>query len=717
MRVIPRDISDRVARTMQTAANNANPSADIWISRPNTALVTDAFLERQKIFDTPVTDASIAVCHPRFKADNTMAYIGYISDGKVRVKSTVLKTKMDEHVWLDEDFEEESEGENDDPTQFEIAYYKAREYVVSQKGMAYWTTTAPYHAIFSSPDPSRCTVCLFKSQPQELKDDSTYASYPYAISNIDTLLRVYTNGTIELVNATSMTISMDLVVWSNFNMTYKGTIVVEAKEPFGEPNGGSAVSLAFDGVMQMGADEKIEFITETKPWVFWVNNGALYGKKLGDTGAGIILAVANCIDVSAICATDSAVSSFNFGLIVFFVLAGTLYYRQLISGVWMDGVPVSYAPTNIVEIAAFRTWDHRVGVQMKTEDGKIHEIYTQYMGIGKRSTEHIDISTVKATGRFVPILHHDTSETEHVSIGDVTALGKSTWGLSSVPIKVENLDDGAGNYGFYVKIHLDYPVTNVDGTYTRFKMADSVGIKYICDDAYADDDGMSIVLRFMNFNLSEGNDLTVTYTAESPHILCPAANFNSFEYTFTPIGLKRPDIPVPEPVRGWVTATNGTGLAIEFTQDIIGPTVVNNEDNFTVSFHTYDFVPGGTLIDVTRTVTSIGVDGTDNRKLHLGFDSGVTNSLQNCVGEITVAYANGTIYGEGGPVADFEITFTPDDMEVKHNPNVETGHVEIGDVVAVGNLIEVVYHDTNDAENISIAEINAEGVLTHINDL
>lgn len=587
MRVIPHDISDRVARTMQTAANNANPSADIWISRPNTALVSDAFLERQTIFDTPVTDASIAVCHPRFKADNTMIFIGYVSDGKARVISALTKSKMDEHTWLNHDFEEDADS----------------------------------------------------------------------------------------------------------------------------------VSIAFDGVMKMGVDDKIEFVTETSPWIFWTSEGVLYTQKLDSGNEPEVLAVANCTDVSAVCASDSAASSFNFGLIVFFVLAGTLYYRQLIDGVWMDGVPVSYAPTNIVEIAAFRTWDHRVGVQMKTEDGKIHEIYTQYMGIGKRSTEHIDISTVRATGRFVPVLYHDTVNEENISISEITAFGKSTWGLSSVPVKVENLDDGTGNYGFYVKIHLDHPVTNVDGTYTRFKMADSVGIKYICNDAYADDDGMSMVLQFMNFNLSEGNDLTVTYTAESPHILSPAANFNSFEYTFTPIGLKRPDIPVPEPVRGWVTATNGTGLAIEFTQDIVGPTVVDNEANFIVSFQTYDFVPGGSLITVTRAVTSIGIDGTDNRKLHLGFDSGITNSLQNCVGDITVAYTDGTIYGEGGPVADFEITFTPDDMEVKHNPNVETGHVEIGNVVAIGNLVEVTYHNTNNIENISISEISAVGKLTHINDL
>lgn len=588
MRVIPRDISEKLSRTMQTKANNANPSSDIWISRPYTALVSDAFLERQKVFDTPVTDASIAVCHPRFKTDNTMIYIGYIQDGKAKVTSAITKTKMEEHVWLQHDFEENA----------------------------------------------------------------------------------------------------------------------------------SHISIAFDGVMNMGTDTMIEFITERDPWVFWINEGALYAKKLSSDAEPITLAVSNCTDVSVICATDSASSSFNFGLVAFFILEGTIYYRQLIDGDWKDGVPIQNVPENIVKIAAFRTWDHRVGVQMQTSEGKVYELYTQYMGIGKRNTEHIEVSDVTAKGDLCQMKYHDGLFDERVEVADITSYGYFTWGLSSVPLSVENLDDGTGNYGFIVRIVLDHPVRNVTGTYERFSMVDSVGIKYLCTDAYAEEDGLAIVLTFMNFNVSAGNDLTVTYTPASPHILCPAANLAAFSYTFTPTGLVLPDVPIPEPVSAWAVNSVGTQVAIEFTQPLISSVVSGNEDKLSIAYKEYNFVPGGELIDATRPIVSVSTDAENGKILYLNFGSGNVNNLQNGVGDATITYAGGTLYGEGGPIADFEITFTFDGLTSKNHPNTDNGHIEIGDITAVGVLKLMVYTDTKDGdEKISIADITATGTLTHIDDL
>lgn len=587
MRVVPRDISDRIARTMQTAANNADPSAEIWISRPYTALVSDIFLERQTVFDSPVTDVSIAVCHPRYKSDNTMIYIGYVQDGKVKVTSAFTKTKMDEHVWLQHEFEEDA-----------------------------------------------------------------------------------TN-----------------------------------------------VAIAFDGVMYMGTDTKIEFVTETDPWVFWINDGALYTRKLSSEDEAINLAVSNCTDVSVICATDSASSSFNFGLVAFFILDGTVYYRQLIDGDWKDGVPIQNGPENVVKIAAFRTWDHRVGIQMQTAEGKIYELYTQYMGIGKRNTEHLDISDVSAKGNLRQMEYHDGLTEGHIEVADITSYGYFTWGLSSVPLSAENLDDGTGNYGFIVRIVLDHPVRNVTGTHERFSMVDSVGIKYLCTDAYAEEDGLAIVLTFMNFNVSAGNDLTVTYTPASPHILCPAANLAAFSFTFTPTGLVLPDVPIPEPVSAWVVNSTGTQVAIEFTQPLIGSTATGNEDNLAIAYKEYNFVPGGELINATRPIVSVSADAEDGKILYLNFGSGNVNNLQNGVGDATITYAGGTLYGEGGPIADFEITFTLEGLTSKNHPNTDNGHIEIS-VSAVGALKLMVYTDTKDGdEKISIADISAIGTLTHIDDL
>lgn len=583
MRVIPHDISDRVARTMQTAANNANPSADIWISRPNTALVSDAFLERQKIFDTPVTDASIAVCHPRFKADNTMIFIGYVSDGKARVISALTKSKMDEHTWLNHDFEEDADS----------------------------------------------------------------------------------------------------------------------------------VSIAFDGVMKMGVDDKIEFVTETSPWIFWTSEGVLYAQKLDSDVEPEVLAVANCTDVSAICASDSATSSFNFGLIVFFVLAGTLYYRQLIGGVWMDGVPVSYAPINIVEIAAFRTWDHRVGVQMKTEDGKIHEIYTQYMGIGKRNTEHIGLD-VRATGRYTAIQYHDTSTTEHVEVGNVTASGGMLWGISSIPLEVRNVDNGEGNYGYFVEVTFDRFVTNVENQNGAFSLVDTVsGISYICMDTNISEDGLVMTLEFMNFNLSEGNDLVLSYTPGT--IQCIVAKLDAFECRFTPTNLVRPDVPIPEPISAVSLDSTGVRIALTFSQKLLTFNIADNVYSMGITMKRYDFVPGGSLIEETRTVTKLEI-GDSEDTLILTLADGVTNSIRNAIGEVHILYEGGTLYGEGGPVADFDFAFEPSGLVSKNNPHI-TDHVEVGDITATGTLKRITYTDSRMVERVEIGNVTAVGTLIHIDDL
>jgi hypothetical protein len=92
------------------------------------------------------------------------------------------------------------------------------------------------------------------------------------------------------------------------------------------------VAIAFDGKMPKKASGKYEFLTEDKPWVFWTSAGALYARKLGTTDT-ITLASANATWVDATRATWSEISAWDFGLCVFFIVSGAVYYRQLIGGV------------------------------------------------------------------------------------------------------------------------------------------------------------------------------------------------------------------------------------------------------------------------------------------------------------------------------------------------------------------------------------------------
>lgn len=86
-------------------------------------------------------------------------------------------------------------------------------------------------------------------------------------------------------------------------------------------------------------------------------------------------------------------SFFDYGLCVFFIVGGKLYYRQCISDIWYDAVEVLAVPAGLeqVRVAASRTWDYRLVVQMLTSDGTLYELYTQQAGLGKTGSEHISL--------------------------------------------------------------------------------------------------------------------------------------------------------------------------------------------------------------------------------------------------------------------------------------------------------------------------------------
>lgn len=417
MRSIPADLSTKLSNPIQTRANNSDPSASIWVGRPTTVLTNNTFLEKQTVVQAPITDSSIAVCHPRLNTENTKIYIGYVSNGIAKVGVALTKVKMSSHVWLDTNFSE----------------------------------TADH------------------------------------------------------------------------------------------------ISVAFDGTMPKNVNGKYEFLTESEPWVFWTNAGALYARKLG-TDETISLASENVTWISAVRATWSEVTAFDFGLCIFFIAGGSVYYRQLINGVWYDAevIPAAALPTvdsgvTWVQVSCSRTWDWRIALQLKASDGKMYECFTQFMGIGSKSAEHLEIKNINATGNLIPVDYLDTAENEHINISNIAATGTLIYGLSSQPVSAENVDDGNGNYGLIVKVTMDYPVTGVADNAAAFALTDSGGGSYACTAAAVTD--KIVTLTCVDFNAAYGKTLTVAYTPGT--VQSPAVAMAAWTITFTPTGLVPTTVPAP----------------------------------------------------------------------------------------------------------------------------------------------------------------------------
>lgn len=370
------------------------------------------------------------------------------------------------------------------------------------------------------------------------------------------------------------------------------------------------VALCFDGTMPKAPNGWVEFKTEQVPWVFWVLNGVLYGQKLDDTGDPIVLAEANCSAVSAVRAMWSSYGSFDFGLVVFFLLNGQLYYRQLINGEWMDAEVVSFGPDGVKweALAAFRTWDYRVGVQLKSADGAFYEMFTQFMGIGKQNAEHIEVGSIQATGTLTDVQDINFSEAEHVELSNIFA-GAPYGGLYPIAspkmVSSRNIEDTEGNWGTSINVTFDVYLNEetVSNNSNAFTMIDSNGVTFMPSSAILDKEtAKTVTLKFTDFNNASG-ECQIVYT---PGSIVSLANIpvEANSIVFTPENLDPSEVEPPEPVQVWNLNPEGTEIAIEFSRALMGD-IGGNEDKFTITTQEYDMVPGGTLQEHNKPVSSL----------------------------------------------------------------------------------------------------------------
>lgn len=402
-------------------------------------------------------------------------------------------------------------------------------------------------------------------------------------ANTDIFMAYVSDGTVKVITAKHKT-KMDAHIWKDTGFNASG----------------EAVSIAFDGTMPKTYGSEVEFVTEADPWVFWVDSTVLYGKKLYSEENPVVLAEVNCTDVSAIRAMKSDAGGFDFGLVVFFILNGTIHYRQLIDGEWTDAEVVSFGPADVTwqEVAAFRTWDYRVGIQAKTTTGAVYELFTQFMGIGKQNTDHISVDADANFG-LKKIKEWFPSNEEHAITVPTIETGAPYGGLYSTlqPKFVEayNIDEGNGDWGKKMVVVSDVHlrVDEIAANAGSFAIKDSLGREFSAYSAELfEEDGLTIVLSFEDFNAAEG-DCLIVY---NPGTAITMANtvMEYIESAFTPTNLVKSDIPLPEVEDIWNLDTNGNEVAIRFTEALtVDP--AGNEGAFTVTFNEYDKVPEGNL--------------------------------------------------------------------------------------------------------------------------
>lgn len=308
------------------------------------------------------------------------------------------------------------------------------------------------------------------------------------------------------------------------------------------------VSLAFDGTMPVKKGGKSEFITEKEPWVFWINgSGECWTEKIGYSNTRFKCAERNCISISAVRGIWSEVSKFNFGLMVFMLLNGSIYYRQYIDGVWYDAAPINFGPANatFTSMKVHRTWDYRICIQAKATDGKMYEMFSQFEGFASRNVEHLEVQDMKYTADYIAIQRKSAYEEEHIEMSDMTYTHSMQWGQPVYVIHAETIDNGEGDYGRFIRAEFDHPFipSTAENCETSWSLTDETGYVFTPISVTVDPAGTYLIFTFRNFNMAVG-ECVLHY--EPGTIATPVVASNAFDYTFTPSGLDPSKVHLPQ---------------------------------------------------------------------------------------------------------------------------------------------------------------------------
>jgi len=436
-----------------------------------------------------------------------------------------------------------------------------------------------------------------------------------------------------------------------------------------------ACAIAFNSTIKRNARGITEFITERVPWVFWVDDGALKAKMCTPLGGMVHeLALENVTDVSAVRGPSGEHGVWDFGLTVFFLMNGYLYYRQLIDGVWYDAELIQFSGLsglNIVKIKAFNTWDYRVGLQLLTDDGDLYEFMSFTEGLGTRFTEHTGFGFVE-NSMSVSLLRVGDSyfknHDEHTRFGLDDSEFYNYSIDTEIPKEAHNIADPNGNWGTTIEVRMSEKSTGALNT--AFTMTDGGGHTYNCTSVVYHK--RFIRLTFPDFNTATG-DLTVTYTPGT--LATPVADVDGFTITFSPENLGTYVPPVAE-VDSIANNDEEKSIIVTFDRELYNATD-DISAHLTVYANTYDFYPDYPSASQKRVELAISstraVSGDD-----YSIEIVLTDSMKGTVGDIGIIYDGlGGLEGENGYVDAFDETFTPTGLPWFISPN-DIEHTEFG---------------------------------------
>ena len=339
----------------------------------------------------------------------------------------------------------------------------------------------------------------------------------------------------------------------------------------------------------------IEFITETIPWLFYTTvAGELIARKLNDDFT--LLSATNVSIIDAVKGIASLRSDIDQGIIVFYIISGSVYYRQYINGVWQGQQQVTIAPANAVSIRVERLFDYRICLQITDASGALFETFTKMEASGWNSTEYIDAVIAQSTVTR-PVVYYNFP----VDISIIASIQQSTktlYALSPVILMAVNIDDGYGNYGRVVHVLWDEHVYEEVVNISQFKIVDANNIGWSGQSVTKT--GKILLITFADFN-NAVNPVSVTYTKGT--LMGDVVLVDSCLKTFDALGLVPTELPIPELIA--VENIDAKQIVVTFDMPVTSSNWTLAKTGFSVSSNEYDMLTGGVLLPKEYTIDSV----------------------------------------------------------------------------------------------------------------
>ena len=330
----------------------------------------------------------------------------------------------------------------------------------------------------------------------------------------------------------------------------------------------TACAIEFNGSWDRDpVSKRFNFITETVPWLFWVNGGELYAQRWNDNGTLVNLA-SGVVKVCAIrgwkASTDPTADQ---GLVVSYLKTDSLvYYRsyiefQLGTFIWQAEQQPTEFPASVLNIGLFRTNDFRVGFLFETASALSWALTTRNFAGMSVFPEQITTGLVDYTIQVHPIIYTDTANDEHISAGlDSYFIAQCT---PITPTITEISNDGDSKIIVKVSHAVTQSLTGIESYFTVQDSA-STPVFYSILSTEAGVDQTEIIFNMSNFASATGNmvvayDNGITTDNLVPRLTCKNGlgepcefEIDSFAITFAP------DLAPPV---GYGTEHLSTGLA------------------------------------------------------------------------------------------------------------------------------------------------------------